>query len=331
MKSNSRPNSRKSPVKPLHGIVQDPTIGRFLQSMGEFDANPDAGDRRLHLATNLIKMMIVSDIGSAMLAFGPRAGSDVSNCLSTLEAFFGCPLRDESGQALKFNARGKELVDLTRSILTSFGEFYRKCHDESPKYIIAAGDSLLHLLLFPKLHTIQENLRGMLDIRDLSTIEIHEALQERRIDFAVVTESAVSGMKSVEVLPLGEQKYRVFASRVLTPTESDLMALNAPLAISRHWDINFQELAAEKKTRLNVKVWCRNFSHVARLVRLGHYAGILPQLAGTVLLKDEYVDVQPEFLKEISRPVVLAWNPRLKKVRPQLEAASIYLGQALKF
>ncbi len=64
MKSKSSDNASKTPVKGVHKLVADQNIREFLTAMVEFDESRGK-ERKLHLATSLIKMMVVSDVGGA--------------------------------------------------------------------------------------------------------------------------------------------------------------------------------------------------------------------------------------------------------------------------
>lgn len=330
MKAQRTDKATKSTVKQVHRILRDQNIAQFLKAMDDFDGATGKG-RKLHLGTNLIKMLAVSDMGSAANVTGGRSSSDISNAILMLEQFFGCLLKDQTSQSLRFNERGKELVRLTRSILISFAEFHQQCYASLPRYVIAAGDSILHLLLLPKLAQIQKQLPEVLfEVRDLGTLEIQDALRECRVDFALVNRDAVANLKNIESRSIVTYGYSVFCPRSLLSNESgDTSYLAAPFALSKHWAFDVLKMASEANMRINVRVWCENFSHVGRLIRLGSYAGVMPQFASGFFEEKEFLSVVPEFLKRTEQGLSLGWNRRLEKIRPALKQVAEVLEKEL--
>ena len=67
---------------------------------------------------------------------------------------------------------------------------------------------------------------------------------------------------------------------------------------------------------LNIAVSCSSFTQAARLVQSGDYGGVLPAIARIDLDPSKFQEVPLPSLKEHTRNLRLAWNPRLVEVRP---------------
>ncbi|HSI08860.1 MAG: LysR family transcriptional regulator, partial [Rariglobus sp.] len=109
------------------------------------------------LSLDRIRVLLeVHDAGSiAQAAPGdPIRQSQYSRQLRELSEFFGCEVAQRQGKLLKLTEQGRKLADLARNHLRSLEDFRAECRTECPDYTIAAGDSILHWLVIPRLGTL---------------------------------------------------------------------------------------------------------------------------------------------------------------------------------
>jgi len=67
---------------------------------------------------------------------------------------------------------------------------------------------------------------------------------------------------------------------------------------------------------LKIVMSCSSFTQAARLVLAGDYGGVLPGIARVDFDPSRIVEIPLPFLKNYSRKLCVAWNPRLVEVRP---------------
>ncbi len=80
-------------------------------------------------------------------------------------------------------------------------------------------------------------------------------------------------------------------------------------------------LAQRQKCAFNIQLEVSSFLQAARAVQTGQFAAILPSIAAAELLVPGVAELKPELLRSLSRRIVLAWNPRLARIRAVLEKA----------
>jgi DNA-binding transcriptional LysR family regulator len=278
-------------------------------------------------------LLEVADSGSIEAAANKSTVSTIQRHFNLLEKSFCCKLRENEGKTVKLSDQGLALAKLLREQRLGFLNFKDSCSNLS-SVRIAAGDSLLHLVVLPKLAAIQKQFPSCtIHVTDLGTINILQKLNNLSIDLGIFREESLPQKRvkakrnnsitnenySLDHQKLGQYKYAVFIPISLLAkknvTESDLEEL--PFAMIRnHWGKNFMEMARDKnKIDMDIRVWCETFSQVARLVKLNGYAGILPRFFQEALTEDKFILFEPVFLKNEAQNIVLAWNKGLLKIR----------------
>jgi len=299
-------------------------------------------------------LLEVADCGSIDAAAKHQSVATIQRHLDLLDKFFCCKVRNKTGKTVRLSAKGEQLAKLFRQQRLDFLNFKDSCENKLSSVRIAAGDSLLHLIVIPKLAVIQKQFPSCtIHITDLGTVDILQRLRNFSLDFGIVREESLVDLhksdqsdkiehededESLDYKTLGRYKYSIFIPKVFLPDskteESDLPNLQIPVAmIQNHWGKNFVKMAESKGNfPMNIRVWCETFSQVARLVRLKGYAGILPQFFRGVLPKPEFFELEPSYLKGEVQNIVMAWNKNLLKVRQKSLAPFIdFVGAQLKF
>src|ERR1017187_2587023 len=117
------------------------------------------------LSLDRLRVLIeVHDAGSiARTAPGDAVRhSQYSRQLRELSEFFGCEVTHRRGKVLKLTPEGASLAELVRPLLRGLEDFHSECRNERSVFNIAAGDSLIHWLVIPRLGGL---LKTLPDIR----------------------------------------------------------------------------------------------------------------------------------------------------------------------
>ncbi len=260
----------------------------------------------------------------------PIRQSQYSRQLRELAEFFGCEVAKRKGKLLKLTVEGERLAELAREQLRALDDFRSDCAAESIDYTISAGDSIIHWLVIPRIGALIAATRGTrFETANLRTNDVVQRLADGRVDFGIIRRDAlVTGLKSAS---LGVWHYTLVAPAALVgkkakPTLAGVLA-ELPIA-AQTTDGQFAERVRALTHSLGVEfqpaLACQSFPQTLAAVRSGKFAAILPALATADLPDRGFVQVDDALLRGLSRELVLAWNPRLARVRP---AAAKLLGK----
>lgn len=267
----------------------------------------------------------------------PIRQSQYSRQLRELAEFFGCEVAKRRGKLLKLTTEGERLAELAREQLRSLEDFRSDCAAESIDYIITAGDSIIHWLVIPRIGALIESTPGTrFETANLRTNDVVQRLSDGRVDFGIIRRDAlVTGLKAAS---LGVWHYTLVAPSALLgkkakPDVADVLS-RLPIA-AQTTDGQFAQRVRALSHSLGVE-WqpalaCQSFPQTLAAVRSGKFAAILPSLALADLPAKGFVEIGGPALRGLDRELVLAWNPRLARVRP---AAGKLLGKleaAFKF
>jgi len=269
-------------------------------------------------------LLEVRDAGSiAEAAPGdPGRQSQYSRQLRELSEFFGVKLGRRQGKLLKLTEDGARLAELAREQLRSLQDFRAECRADNSDYAIAAGDSLLQWLVIPR-------LGGLLHARpavrfvtiNLRAHEIIRQLRDGKIDLGIVRENAVgSGLR---IAALGKLDYCAVVPASLIkgkkrPTLREVFA-DLPIAVQTtdgQFIRRLREIVIGLGVAFRPALACQSFPQAASAARSGLFAAILPKLALADLPAKTYVLPDGGALDRLRREIVLAWNPRIARVRP---------------
>jgi DNA-binding transcriptional LysR family regulator len=291
------------------------------------------------LSLDRLKVLVeVHDAGSiAQAAPGdPIRQSQYSRQLRELAEFFGCEVAQRQGKLLKLTPQGVKLAELGREQLRSLQDFRAECRAESVDYTIAAGDSLLQWLVIPRLSRLSKGKQATrFSTVNLRTNEIVQQLIEGRIDFGVTRRDAVAD--GLKVAPLGELSYVVVVPRALVSSVQQLtlpeILSKMPLAAQTtdgQFAQRLRDVAQKCGIDFSPALACQSFPHALSAVRSGAFAAILPRLALGELPPEMVTIVDSDLLQPLSRPLALAWNPRVTAVRPRAAQLATELKKVLQ-
>jgi DNA-binding transcriptional LysR family regulator len=277
------------------------------------------------LSLDRLKVLIeVRDAGSiAQAAPGdPVRQSQYSRQLRELSEFFGCEVAQRRGKILKLTAQGERLAELAREHLRSLEDFRSECKQTSVAFTIGAGDSLIQWLVIPRLGKIIDEFPGThFATTNLRTNEIVQQLTDCRLDFGIIRKNAMaSGLKSVS---LGLVSYVALVPDALVKTKTKLSLRHAletlPLATQTtdgQFTSGFREIAKALGVTLSPALACQSFPQTMAALRSGRFWAIVPELAVRELPSGVAHRLSDPSLQRLDREAMLAWNPRVARVRP---------------
>jgi DNA-binding transcriptional LysR family regulator len=290
------------------------------------------------LSLDRLKVLIeVRDAGSiAQAAPGdPVRQSQYSRQLRELSEFFGCEVATRKGKLLKLTPQGERLAELARTQLLSLEDFRAECHDENVAFTIGAGDSLIQWLVIPRLGGVLDDFPGLrFGTTNLRTNEIVQQLTECRLDFGIIRKTALApGMKSVS---LGIVRYVALVPEALARGRDHLTLrelLGAlPLATQTtdgQFTAGLRDIADSLDIALTPALACQSFPQTMAAVRSGRFAAVVPELAVHDLPDETVRRIADASLESLSREAMLAWNPRLVRIRPKAAKIAARLQRAL--
>ncbi len=290
------------------------------------------------LSLDRLKVLIeVRDAGSiAQAAPGdPVRQSQYSRQLRELSEFFGCEVAQRRGKILKLTGQGERLAELAREQLRSLDDFRAECKQTSVAFTIGAGDSLIQWLVIPRLGKILDEFPGThFATTNLRTNEIVQQLTDCRLDFGIIRKNAMApGLKSVS---LGVVSYVALVPEALARTKKKLSLRQAlaelPLATQTtdgQFTSGLRAIAKDTDVPLSPVLACQSFPQTLAALRSGQFWAIVPELAARDLPSGMAHRVHDAALAQLDREAMLAWNPRLVRVRPNAAKIAARLQQLL--
>lgn len=267
----------------------------------------------------------------------PIRQSQYSRQLRELSEFFGAEVARRHGRQLKLTAQGIQLAELVRAQLHSLQDFRAVCRSESVDYTIAAGDSLIHWLVIPRLGAVLKKQASVrIATSNLRTNEIVQQLKDGRVDFGVIRKDALA--TPLRSAPLGVLSFAAVVPKALVsgrenPTLRDILGL---LPFAAHtsdgqFTRKLRSVAKGLKTELRPALICQSFPQALAAVRSGGFGSVLPALALKELEPGSYHELPIGPLGRLNRNLVLAWSSRLPRIRPSAKRLIEVLHSELRF
>jgi DNA-binding transcriptional LysR family regulator len=291
------------------------------------------------LSLDRLKVLIeVRDAGSiAQAAPGdPVRQSQYSRQLRELSEFFGCEVAQRRGKLLKLTPEGERLAELAREQLRGLQDFRAECRQQSVVFTLGAGDSLIQWLVIPRLGRVIDAFPGThFATTNLRTNDIVQQLTDCRLDFGIIRKSALGpGLKAVS---LGTVNYVALVPQAVLGRRKKItlreVLSELPLATQTtdgQFTSGLREIATSLKITLTPALSCQSFPQTMAAVRSGRFAAIVPELAVGELDSRSAHTLSGEELRPLAREAMLAWNPRLVRVRPNAARLSTVLQEALR-
>jgi DNA-binding transcriptional LysR family regulator len=279
---------------------------------------------------------LVAGAGSVTRAAAgdPNAQSQFSRQIKELEEYFGTELVRRVGRGLVLTSSGKRLAIVAREHLAALADFRAECKNEPQRVTVAAGDSLMHWLLLPRLERLKKRLPCLAFVfLNLQSAEITKRLLEGTVDLGLVRDNRYSA--PLKTASLGTMSHWLFV-----PTSSkhkaDLGRIFSefPLATlegSGRFRQQIEAVLREQNLTLNIKLEFSSFPLLASALRGQKMVAVLPSFAGGELAGSPVKEIRHPMLRCLDRPIVLAWNVRMTRIRGAVEAARKVVREEMMF
>ena len=280
----------------------------------------------LERGLSLEKLRVLIDVDEAGSIARTTQGdatrsSQYSRQLGELSEFFGCELTHRQGRVLKLTDNGAELAELVRRFFQGVEDYRAECKRERAVFNIAAGDSLIHWLVMPPLGKLLKKMPEVgFTTLNLTTDEITRRISDGRVDFGLIRKNAlVDGMKwaALGVLSYVAVVPVELCSRKRAPTLSEVFS-EFPMAMQStngQFTRQVRTIAVSKNASFRPALACQSFPQAIAAVRSGQFAAIVPELSIQELPSGFVHKVDDSALRELQREIILAWNPRLMRIR----------------
>jgi DNA-binding transcriptional LysR family regulator len=270
----------------------------------------------------------IAEAGGITKAAGgdPGKQSLYSRQIKELETFFGVELKVRRGKGIVLTDAGQRLARLARSHLIGLSEFQRTAQNMPQKISIASGNSVIEWILMPRMAELNKALpKARFECIGDRTRVIVSQLLDLTLDIGIIRNDAVQ--RPLKSVPLTSVTYSLFVPRKLSPgiDEENIRERLDRIPLATAMGGTFRDAletgAGKFGWPMEIAMSCSSFTQAARLVLSGNYGGVLPGIARVDFDPSRVVEVPLPFLKDYSRKLCVAWNPRLVEVRPIIAGA----------
>lgn len=271
-----------------------------------------------------------------------RAAKDVvrqsqySRQLRELETYFGAELFIRKRNSFRLTVAGERLLNVAKEFMAALEVTRREVRALPQGVCIGAGESIFNWLLFPRLsavHDLFPNYR--FEFRNMRSKEVVRGLTESELDFGIVRDDACP--KDLTQKALGAISYCLylppkFAARARGRGDKEILN-GLPLA-TLEGEGQFKQRLLEVSRRhaiaLDLRVICSSFPLMTEILKQGHVAAILPNIAEVELPATKFDRVSLKLLKPMDRKYVLCFRRRTLERRVELSRQLPGLVEALQ-
>jgi DNA-binding transcriptional LysR family regulator len=245
----------------------------------------------------------------------------ISRQIKELEAYFGTELTHRQGKTLSLSPAGHRLASLIREQLQDLEDFRREQEHQPKVFTLGAGASTLEWLVTPYLPAIAERLGGAVLRTELRRSQpLVESIQDGRIDLAILRKNAIPDATRHNCQAVMKLTFHLCLPKRLVRSQLNTDQLTLP----SHWQSlpfaagrdngQMDQAIRDAMHKLGVpfkpRFECGSMLQVSQLVKQGHCAAVLPNLA-LPGLNPALLHILPFTpLATYGRQLVLHWNPR---------------------
>ena len=283
--------------------------------------------------------MSVAEAGGIAKAAGsdPVRQSQFSRQIGELETYFGVELLKRNGKHLLVTEAGRQLAVVAREQFSGLSDFAAFCRHLPRRYSLGAGDSLFHWVVVPRIGSLIKTLpEAIFVLKNLRSRDIADQLLDSQLDFGILRQARVQAPLKGSIL--GDVRYSLFIPPALwspkwkkDPNAALKELPWATLGTDGEFVEQLQEAATKAKASPNLRLLTESFPQAARAALTGQFAAILPAHAEADPLLRSLHRIDPPWMGKLHRQVVLAWNPRLMRIRAHSDEPLGLLKQILIF
>ena len=263
----------------------------------------------------------------AKAAGGDRVrANQISRQIGELEKFFGREFRKKDGKLAKLNQEGLELAEITKNFFRRLEDFQERLDGERPAVVIGAGQAYIESFLIPKLPEIKKSSGNIgINLRNLRSNQIIEALESEEIDFGVVSETKKIKQR------FNKTKLLTFGYELVVPKNLSVK-INKNNPLSSIFDIPLAVLQGRGELRETVEQFadaegrklipemeCTSLGQVSTAIRSGVCCGILPDYFSDYETGKNVSRYKSGKLNTLKSTIYLVWSPVSPLLKPYFQ------------
>jgi len=252
--------------------------------------------------------------------------SQYSRQIKELESYFGVALTRRVGRRIEITPEGRQLALVIRRQFSEMDDFRESMSGRSVNVRFGSQGSVIDWLMVPRLSGVRAALgKAMVELEQMRSADVVRSVEDGRLDFGIVRDDAVPA--EMKRWRLGVVGYSLFATKAhwkgQTSVEKiiDRVPFAELLSGGQFTDRWHQWLASQ---RLVPQVFARvsSFTDLAMVVKAGHAAAVLPDLAA--------IDFDPKHFNQHSIPALRQRTLVLIANARSLERSGIAANVAVK-
>ena len=255
--------------------------------------------------------------------------SQLSRQLRDLDEFFGVELTRHRGRGLVMTGAGLELARLAREQFQSLQDFQASCLAARVRLSLVSARTILNYIVVPRMRP--DLVEGVsLDLRHEFSADSVAAVADGRYDLCIIDRLPLP--RTMARHNLGKMTYSLYVPKSLAGarrTSWKDAVRRLPMALPAAGRIRD---AIQPALPENAKVvGLPGFDSCLGLLRAGHYAAVLPDVAVTSDEAKGFVRISLDGSGIKPREYFLAWSKRAAANRPALSKTVEVLRDALRF
>lgn len=296
----------------------------------------------------LVTLCDISDKGNIKAATGTNAArqGQYSRQIKELEAFLDVELLDRNSRPSGVTEEGRELSDMSRNYLSAIENFINKCKNKQCKLTVAAGESIIQWVLMPIILPVlkKEIPKTKIIFKNRQSKDIVAGIKSGEFDIGIVRESAIKEDRSKQNKPATMSKNGMSSEyKLFIPTEfARERRLRNPISVQKFSELpfailegpgelrqNIEQLAKQKKVRIEPVVECSSSTQIMTLIENEQACGFLPNFAKNKIKPDTAKAFDLIGLN-YKRKLCFAWNPRRKNMIEDIDSAITAISRRFK-
>jgi len=254
--------------------------------------------------------------------------SQYSRQLKDLEGALGVRLFLRTGRNWTLTEQGRRLVLLTRTYFHELDEMSGSSSDQSEVIKIAAGESVLNGVVFPRYGELRQIFpNSIFQFSCFSTNDLLESLNQGTSDFVIIREDVLSADHKSDFFCNLEFKLVVPRSLLREKMASGIEILRSlpvgMLSGEGTYATAIGRLAKDANINLKIAVKVPAFPQMCEIMRTGNIGGIVPSWHALEFPSDQFAIPDLDELKTLSKKLVLAYHRKTAELRPSIRNIAI--------
>lgn len=260
--------------------------------------------------------------------------SQFSRQIKELEIFFATPLTIKKGRYAELTKNGEHLAKIAIDILSQLDYFRQECKTKKYTFTIGGDPAINQWVLEPIMEKIvQIRPDWSLQLENISNQEASDKLDSLELDMVIIGKKSLTS-KSAKTKKIFVFDYSLYISKTLLKSlniKKPRIDSSIPMAIwsENYLDEKLIEVYRQKGLKINIKTRLPSLTALARIVKSGVCAGILPNICEN-FLGDDFVKISNPIFDFMRNEFVIAWNPKIETTNSQFKELKSFILKSCK-